>query len=107
MKTDIKSLLRIAYCVLLIFMVCTMALTSCAQNATDKLVVPVGKKEPMKNEAVATFAGGCFWHTELVFQSLAGVRDAVSGYAGGKSKNPSYEDVGTGTTGHAECVQVF
>jgi peptide-methionine (S)-S-oxide reductase len=88
-------------------MVCLAALSSCAQNASDKLVVPVGKKEPAKNEAVATFAEGCFWHTELVFQSLEGVRDAVSGYAGGKRKNPTYEEVCTGTTGHAECVQVY
>jgi len=61
----------------------------------------------LPNEAVATFAEGCFWHTEIVFQSLVGVRDAVSGYAGGKNKNPDYESVSSESTGHAESVQVY
>ena len=58
-------------------------------------------------EAVATFGEGCFWHSEIVFQSLVGVRDAVSGYAGGTTVNPDYEEVGSGNTGHAEVVQVY
>ena len=58
-------------------------------------------------EAIADFAEGCFWHAEIVFQSLVGVRDAVSGYAGGKDKHPDYEKVSAGTTGHAETVQVY
>lgn len=61
----------------------------------------------MQNEAVATFAQGCFWHTEWVFQSLVGVREAVSGYAGGLTARPSYAEVCSGQTGHAECVQVY
>jgi peptide-methionine (S)-S-oxide reductase len=85
-----------------------LLLTSCAQNATKDFKIPVGStKKSAANEAVATFGEGCFWHTEIVFQSLAGVRDAVSGYAGGKTKDPDYESIGTGTTGHAETVQVF
>lgn len=86
-----------------------MALTSCAQQKAGKpLVIPVAEKTPpSKNEAVATFAEGCFWHSEIVFQSLVGVRDAVSGYAGGKNKNPDYETVSSGETGHAESVQVY
>lgn len=56
---------------------------------------------------MATFAEGCFWHTEIVFQSLVGVRDAVSGYAGGTTANPRYKDVSGGKTGHAEAVQVY
>lgn len=56
---------------------------------------------------MADFAEGCFWHTEIVFQSLVGVRDAVSGYAGGTDKHPDYEKVSSGTTGHAESVQVY
>lgn len=56
--------------------------------------------------AIATFAGGCFWCTEAVFQRLRGVHSVVSGYAGGKMPNPSYEKVSLGTTGHAEAVQV-
>jgi len=54
----------------------------------------------------ATLAGGCFWCLEAVFEQLQGVLGVVSGYAGGKSSNPSYEDVCSGRTGHAEVVQV-
>jgi len=55
----------------------------------------------------ATFAAGCFWCEEAIFESLRGVKEAVSGYAGGRTKNPTYEEVGSHTTGHTETVQVF
>ena len=85
----------------------SLSLLSCAQRPQD-LRIPVGdQRKPTQKEAVATFAQGCFWHTEIVFQSLKGVRDAVSGYAGGQTKNPGYEEVCSGKTGHAECVQVY
>jgi peptide methionine sulfoxide reductase msrA/msrB len=58
-------------------------------------------------EAIATFAGGCFWCEEAVFESIKGVREVVSGYSGGKEKKPTYEGVGSGSTGHAESFQVF
>ena len=54
----------------------------------------------------AVFAGGCFWGVEAVFEHLAGVTTAVSGYAGGSVRSPSYEEVSSGTTGHAEAVLV-
>lgn len=79
----------------------------CARPQTDAKIFPGSKEKPAANEAVATFAEGCFWHTEIVFQSLAGVRDAVSGYAGGTDSNPDYEKVSSGETGHAESVQVY
>ncbi len=84
-----------------------VVLISCAQTQDNKISIPAGDPTPKPNEAVATFAQGCFWHTEIVFQSLLGVRDAVSGYAGGRTNNPSYEEVSGGSTGHAETVQVF
>ena len=56
--------------------------------------------------AVATLAGGCFWCLETVFNQLHGVESAVSGYMGGHTANPTYEDICNGDTGHAEVVQV-
>ena len=58
-------------------------------------------------EDTAVFAGGCFWGVEAVFEHVKGVKSAVSGYAGGNAGNPSYEQVSTGDTGHAESVQVI
>lgn len=55
----------------------------------------------------ATFGEGCFWCTEAVFERLEGVREVVSGYAGGTAKNPSYEEVCTGRTGHAEVCRII
>ncbi|MGI0151988.1 MAG: peptide-methionine (S)-S-oxide reductase MsrA, partial [Thermoplasmata archaeon] len=55
---------------------------------------------------LATLGGGCFWCTEATLQMLRGVESVTPGYAGGKVRNPSYEDVCTGRTGHAEVVQV-
>ncbi len=82
--------------------------SGCAQPQNTQAKLFAGSKDkPSSNEAVATFAEGCFWHTEIVFQSLVGVRDAVSGYAGGTDTNPDYEKVSSGETGHAESVQVF
>lgn len=58
------------------------------------------------NNDVATFGAGCFWGVEELFSRLDGVLDVVSGYSGGELKNPTYEDICTGTSGHAEVVQV-
>ena len=55
---------------------------------------------------VATFGGGCFWCLDAAFRQLRGVENVVSGYAGGQRPNPSYEQVCTGVTGHAEVVQI-
>ena len=54
----------------------------------------------------ATFGAGCFWCVEAVFQDLKGVQSVVSGYTGGTTKNPTYKQVCTGTTGHAEVCQI-
>jgi peptide-methionine (S)-S-oxide reductase len=54
----------------------------------------------------ATLGGGCFWCTEAVYQQLRGVRSVVSGYCGGETANPTYKQVCTGTTGHAEVIQI-
>jgi peptide-methionine (S)-S-oxide reductase len=60
----------------------------------------------MTQTQTATLAGGCFWCLEAVFDNLKGITDVVSGYAGGTSVNPTYQQVCTGTTNHAEVVQI-
>lgn len=71
----------------------------------------VGAAEPQGGEgahdvAKATFAGGCFWCTEAVYAELKGVKGVTSGYIGGKVPNPTYKDVCTGLTGHAEAIEI-
>ncbi len=58
------------------------------------------------NLETATFGGGCFWCTEAIYERVEGVNSVVSGYSGGTVKNPTYEQVCTGTTGHAEVTQI-
>jgi peptide-methionine (S)-S-oxide reductase len=59
-----------------------------------------------QNAAVATLAGGCFWCLEAVYDDMQGIESVLSGYMGGRVENPTYQQVCTGTTGHAEVVQV-
>ncbi len=60
----------------------------------------------MQKSEIATLAGGCFWCTEAVFERLKGVTAVMPGYTGGKTENPSYEDISSGNTGHAESIQI-
>ena len=61
---------------------------------------------PLKGTSLATFAGGCFWCMEPPFEALPGVVSVTSGFSGGMERNPTYEEVSSGTTGHAESIQV-
>ena len=81
--------------------------TGQSSKPTVKNTAPASLPAAKPGEAVATFAGGCFWCVEAEFELLNGVREAVSGYAGGEQANPTYEQVGNGETGHAEAVQVY
>jgi peptide-methionine (S)-S-oxide reductase len=83
-----------------------VGLTSCAQKSPDKTAKNVAPKD-LSKYSKATFAAGCFWHEEALFESVKGVVEAVSGYAGGTTQNPSYESIETGNTGHAETVMVY
>ncbi len=74
-----------------------------SHKSTDFAAVP----KPAAGEQVATFGGGCFWSMSEALSELKGVDKVVSGFAGGTTANPSYEDVCTRTTGHAEVVQVY
>jgi len=60
----------------------------------------------LQGKEIATLAGGCFWCLEAMYDQLGGVEDVVSGYSGGRVRNPSYRDVCAGSTGHAEVVQL-
>lgn len=78
---------------------CCLAASALAYGQTTKLAAQTGTVK-------ATFAGGCFWCMEPPFDKLPGVISTTSGYMGGKTKNPTYESISTGSTGHAEVVQV-
>jgi peptide-methionine (S)-S-oxide reductase len=67
---------------------------------------PVTDPPMTETQQTATLANGCFWCTEAVFQRIKGVEKVVSGYIGGQVKNPTYDEVSEGTTGHAEAVQI-
>jgi peptide-methionine (S)-S-oxide reductase len=68
--------------------------------------MPSQEKLPATGLETATLAGGCFWCTEAIFRRIKGVQAVVSGYAGGDAVDPSYQEVSTGRTGHAEAVQI-
>ncbi|HUY35087.1 MAG TPA: peptide-methionine (S)-S-oxide reductase MsrA [Pirellulales bacterium] len=97
------------------FLLATAAAVSCdgrlalSEPETDSEQEASKSEQPDEKPAaleMATFGAGCFWCTEAVFQQLKGVKSVVSGYSGGTVKNPTYEMVSTGFTGHAEVVQV-
>lgn len=81
----------------------------CNPQSEGKLPEQPGVKSDndLSQYSRATFAAGCFWCEEAVFESIRGVAEVVSGYAGGSEKNPTYKEVGTGKTGHAEAVEVY
>ena len=80
----------------------------CAFAAEEAFVIPPPAVDEAGGSGLekAVFAGGCFWGVQGVFQHTKGVSNAVSGYAGGKAETASYQLVGTGTTGHAEAVEI-
>ena len=87
-------------------------LSSCQspiKNSKQKAVINAKPVEvPIENSiARAYFASGCFWCVEAIYESVIGVQESVSGYAGGFTKNPTYELSNTGRTGHAEAVEVY
>jgi len=76
----------------------------CANGQSNTMAV---LPKPAAGEAVATFGGGCFWSMSEAMSELKGVNKVVSGYAGGNKANPTYEEVGSLKTNHAECTQVY
>jgi peptide-methionine (S)-S-oxide reductase len=90
---------------------CFLLVLSFISCQSDRQMKPEINKEKIQNSMekgneIATFAGGCFWCTEAVFLNLKGVESVTSGYIGGKTLNPTYKDICTGETGHAEAIQI-
>ena len=84
-----------------------LAIMSCGQRKNSENPTAMNNQSAENTElALATFGTGCFWCTEAIFQRLKGVTKVVSGYAGGTVKNPTYKEVCTGLTGHAEVIQI-
>lgn len=97
-----------SFVLLLFFFSCVFFVaceTKSAQEETSVREVSLPAKA--QGKATAAFASGCFWCTEHIFEAVVGVDSAVSGYAGGKTPDPTYELVNTETTGHAETVLVY
>ncbi|MBU2939311.1 peptide-methionine (S)-S-oxide reductase MsrA [Lacinutrix sp. C3R15] len=90
-----------------------IALFSCNNTAqVKKEQQAIINAEPIEialenGKAKAYFASGCFWCVEAIFESVNGVEESISGYAGGHTENPTYEDSNTGKTGHAEAVEII
>lgn len=98
-----KNILKITYIILFI----TITFIGCNENkseAKQEMKNTMNDKNP--NLEVATFGSGCFWCTEAIFERVKGVVSVVSGYSGGTVKNPNYDEVCTGKTGHAEATQI-
>jgi peptide-methionine (S)-S-oxide reductase len=81
--------------------------SSCAQSTSQQIAMNDTKIPAGVKTDTATLATGCFWCTEAIFQELKGVLKATSGYSGGTVPNPTYEQVCTGETGHAESLQII
>ncbi len=93
---------------IIIFTSILLALSACAQDKkTNPSTETVLNALSTTNLKIATFAGGCFWCTETIFENILGVREVISGYSGGKESNPTYETVAGGLTSHAEAFQVY
>jgi peptide-methionine (S)-S-oxide reductase len=85
-----------------------IALCACSQREQQVAENTKEKKSAnLDSLQTAYFASGCFWCVEAIFESLDGVEEVVSGYSGGKEKNPTYEQVSAGLTGHAESVKIY
>lgn len=98
---------------MMFFQLLSLFLLSCGNNQkNDEAQAEVANAAPVEVPAQggmekAYFAGGCFWCMEAIYESIEGVSEAISGYSGGHTKNPTYEQSNTGKTGHAESVEVI
>jgi peptide-methionine (S)-S-oxide reductase len=91
-----------------LFALTSILLMSCTepQAETNKQTKPTSKKSMNTNLDTATFGGGCYWCVEAIYQQLNGVISVASGFSGGQRDNPTYEQVCSGASGHAEVIQI-
>src|SRR3989338_4873697 len=89
---------------IILIAVATLILLSCTTNLAEEEMK--SKNITKENLEVATFAGGCFWCMEYEFEHHPGIKEAISGYMGGKEKNPKYQEVSSGKTSHLESIQI-
>ncbi len=81
---------------------------SCTSNNSQAVKLDTSAAQTdLSKYSKAYFASGCFWCVEAIYESVNGVAESISGYAGGHTKNPTYESSNTGTTGHAEAVEIY
>lgn len=102
---QIRNILALFF--LLVVVACSTEEKAHATNSTSSVVTVSNEQYDEKGLAKAYFASGCFWCVEAVFESVKGVKEAVSGYSGGAEKNPTYRLVSSGNSRHAEAVEVI
>lgn len=95
-----------------IFLILATSLFACESTGKTDASVEQDRAKPANQESLqdlskAYFASGCFWCVEAIYESVKGVKEVISGYAGGDEANPTYRQVGNGSTGHAEAVEVY
>ena len=110
MRRSLPNFAAVLAVLTIAFVLFAAKLTNGASRSTDgPVIAPLldAQLTGGATEDTAVFAGGCFWGVEAVYDHVKGVKRAISGYAGGEVASPSYEQVSTGDTGHAESVEVI
>lgn len=103
-----KTVLSIIFSLVMMLVVSCQTTAETGKTDNKKTSIPeANKPTDLASYQKAYFASGCFWCVEAIFESVEGVKEAISGYAGGDEKNPTYSDVGSGNTGHTETVEVY
>ncbi len=105
-NSEIKIIVKtLAFIISTVFI--SLMFFSCDNTVSKNNQEKVMDNQVKSNLEIATFGSGCFWCTEAIFERVKGVQKVISGYSGGTTDNPTYKEVCTGTTGHAECTQIY
>jgi peptide-methionine (S)-S-oxide reductase len=94
--------------IFILFVTVSISLLLACEKTSSKINADNTMSSQNQNKLeIATCGSGCFWCTEAIFERVKGVQKVISGYSGGNTENPTYKEVCTGTTGHAECTQIY